>query len=203
LSLSGGEPLKTASGLSEAATAVRQETVVTGGARLLYWVRFLMRCVLTSLLLTAAVSTPVAAAERTSWNRIQYVGGTIQIQTNPYDWNTTLTATPDLIVIVIAPAKIFTPQQTVRVKPGQVRSLSSGQTAWRRVGEVNGSQLPGSQLPVSRPSLFGLGRRHEFIGIVYEAEDGKPAALLLDSDFNVKILQFLKKITGKPVEDSP
>jgi hypothetical protein len=161
------------------------------------------RTALTYLLLTAAVCKPSVAAERTSWNRIQYAGGTIQIKTNPYDWNTTLTATSDSIVIVIAPAKLFSPQQTVRMKPGQVRLLSSGQAAWRRVGEVNGAQLPASQFPVSRPSLFGLRTLHGFMGIVYEADDGKPGALLLDSEFNVKILQLLKKVTGKSVEDSP
>jgi hypothetical protein len=162
-----------------------------------------MRTALTYLLLAAGVCTPSAAAERRSWNRIQYVGGTIQIKTSPYDWNTTLTATPGLIEIVIAPAKLFTPQQSVRLKPSQVRSLSSGQAAWHRVGEVNGAELPGSQFPVARPSLFGLRTRHGFIGIVFEADDGKPAALLLDSNFSVKILQFLRTITGKSVEDSP
>jgi hypothetical protein len=162
-----------------------------------------MRFVLTSLLLAAALSTPAAAASRASWNRIRYAGGTIPIKASPYDWNTTLSAAQDLIEVTIAPATLFSPQQTVHMKPAQVKSLSSGQAAWRRVGEVSGAQLPASQFPAPRPSLFGLRARHSYVGIVYEGDDGRPAALLLDTEFSKPLLQFLKKITGKLVEVSP
>jgi len=158
-----------------------------------------MRRALLCIIVGAACCT-TAAAERKSWNRVRYVGGTIAVKPSPYDWNTTVTATsnPDSIVVVIAPAKLFTSRQTVHVKPSQIISLSAGAGAWRRVAEV-----PGAELPPKPPTLFGLFEHHNFLGIVYQADDGNRAALLLDSYFSGKILAVLKAITGKPIEDSP
>jgi len=138
------------------------------------------------------------AAERRSWSKLRYVGGTIPAKASRYDWNTELTANPDSIVVVIAPAVVFTPQQTVRIKPSQVTSLSVDEAAWRRVGEVKGAQLP-----AKTPALFGLLKDRGFIGIVYRTDDGKPAAMLLESLFTRRILAVLKELTGKTVETSP
>jgi len=152
------------------------------------------------MLVGVALVTLSRAAERRSWNKIRYVGGTIPIKTNPYDWNVKLsvTANPSSIEIVISPAKLFTPQQTIRIKPPQVVSLSGGPAAWRHVAEVNGAQLPANP-----PSLFGVLQDAALLGIVYEADDGKRQAILLDSLFTWQILPVLRRLTGKTIEDSP
>jgi hypothetical protein len=86
----------------------------------------------------------------------------------------------------------------VRIKPSQVVSLSAGEAARRRVAEVDGAQIP-----VKPPSLFGLLQTDDFFGLVYEADGGKRAAMLLDSLFSGTILRLLSKVTGKPIENSP
>src|ERR1022692_603151 len=73
------------------------------------------------LLVLAAIGALCSAAERKSWNKVQYIGGTLPIKASPYDWTTTVTITsnPDSVVVVIAPASVFGHQQTVRLKPSQ------------------------------------------------------------------------------------
>jgi hypothetical protein len=63
--------------------------------------------------------------------------------------------------------------------------------------------VDGAQLPAKHPSLFGLLLDFEFLGLVYETDDGKRAAILLDSNFSGVILRVLAKVTGKPIEFSP
>jgi hypothetical protein len=159
-----------------------------------------MRRALTYILVGIALCTPSSAAERRSWNKIRYVGGTVPVKASPYDWNTklTITANPDSIVVVIAPGKVFAPEQTLHIRPSQVVSLSAGPAAWSHVAEVNGAQLPAKP-----PSLFGVLQDNALLGIVYETDDGKLGAILLDSLFSWQILPVLKRLTGKPIEDSP
>jgi hypothetical protein len=145
-----------------------------------------------------AVCTPVSGAERKSWSKIRYVGGTIPVKASRYDWNTTLTVSlnPDSIVLAIAPAKAFATLQTVRIKPSQISSLSIGPAAWRRVGEIGGAQLPSKT-----PSLFGFMDHPGYLGIVYRGDDGKPAAILLDTPFfSWNILSVLRELTGMEIE---
>jgi hypothetical protein len=135
-------------------------------------------------------------ADTNSWNQIRYNGGTIQAKVNPYDWNTTLTVTPDAIVLV------FAHRQTVRINPSQVTTLSYGQEAHRRVAE-----MVALGVMVNPLALFGMlhkGLDH-YIGIEYRTEDGKTAAILLQAhkDNYRAILQTLKTATGKPVENAP
>ena len=153
---------------------------------------------LTYLIVIAALCTPASGAERKSWSKIRYVGGTIPVKASRYDWNTTLTVSlnPDSIVLAIAPAKAFATLQTVRIQPSQVSSLSYGPVAWRRVGEIGGAQLPSKT-----PSLFGFMEHPGYLGIVYRGDDGKPAAILLDTPyFSSTILSVLKELTGKEIE---
>ncbi|MGD0360284.1 MAG: hypothetical protein ABSC93_05415 [Bryobacteraceae bacterium] len=158
-----------------------------------------MRRALVYILLGTALAASCAAAERRSWNKIHYIGGTIPIKTSPYDWDTRLTIAPnDSIVLVIAPQKLFAPEQTVRIQGSQILSLSAGPLAWRRVAEVNGAQLP------AKPrSLFGLWQDVSLLGIVYQAENGKRGAILLDSYYSWQIQPAFKKLTGKVIETSP
>jgi hypothetical protein len=141
---------------------------------------------------------PSSSAERKSWNQIRYVGGTVPIKTSRYDWNTTLTVTADAIVVEIAPATVFAARKTVRIKPSQIVSLSANEAAWQHVAAVDGAQLP-----AKHPTLFGILADFEFLGLVYETDDGKRAAMLLDSNLSGPILQVLTKVTGKPIENSP
>jgi len=157
-----------------------------------------MRRALRYLLLTAAIGSLCSAAERKSWSKVQYVGGTIPIKTSPYDWNTTVTVTSNLdsVVLVIAPASVFGHQQTVRLKPSQITSVVCGPGAWQRVAEVGGAQLPSK-----RPTLFGLLLDYAFVGIFYQSDNGKPAAILLNSPYaSGQIGRILEAMTGKPTE---
>ena len=135
-----------------------------------------------------------AAAPRNSWNKIRYAGGTVQARVDPWDWNTTITVNPDQIVVV------FSPRQAIRIKPSQVRSLSYGQEAHRRV-----ENIVALGVLVGPFALFGLLHvsKDQLAGIVYDTEDGKSGAVLLESPFALPILKALKEVTGKPIEVKP
>jgi hypothetical protein len=155
-----------------------------------------MRHFITSILALTMLWSPHAWAADKSWNRIRYMGGTIQANVNPYDWNTTLTVAQDSIVLV------FGHRQTLRLQPAQVTALSYGQEAHRRVAEMVALSVLAS--PVA---LFGILHKSKdhFIGIEYRAPDGKPASVLLEAhkDNYRAVLDALRNVTGKPVENAP
>jgi hypothetical protein len=158
-----------------------------------------MRRAVTYILVGLALGASSTAAEKRSWNKIRYVGGTVAIKTSPFDWNVKLSVSANgVIVVTIAPAQIFSAEQTVRIKASQVVSLSSGLAAWRTVGEVSGVQLP-----VKPPSLFGVLQGYSLAGITYTTDDGKRGALLLDSQYNWQILLALKEVSGKEIVGWP
>src|SRR5437660_12050339 len=103
-----------------------------------------MRLALTYIVVGAVLCAPAAGADRLTWTKIRYVGGTVDIKTRPDDWNAKLTvsANPDLITISIAPAKLFTPMQRIRIKPVQVIGLCQGPGSWARGGGVSGAHRP-------------------------------------------------------------
>ena len=157
-----------------------------------------MRRALTYIVVATAFCLPSSSADRKSWSQIRYIGGTVQIKTSRYDWNTTLTATADSIEVEIAPATVFAAKKTVRIKPSQVVSLSTNDAAWQRVAAVDGAQLP-----AKHPKLFGVLADFDSIGMVYEGDDGKRGAMLLESNFSKIILHVLASLSGKAVEYSP
>jgi len=159
-----------------------------------------MRLALTYIAVAASLCVAGNSADRKSWNKVRYIGGTVSIKTSPYDWNTTLTITtqPPSIVVSIAPASLFSPKQTVHIAPSLVTSLSAGPVAWRVVGGIGGAKLP-----ARTPALFGLLQDNGSIGIVYQTDDGKSGSILLETHLIWQILPVLKSITGKPIEDSP
>jgi hypothetical protein len=154
-----------------------------------------MRRALPYLLVGMTLCAPSPAAERRSWTKIRYVGGTISIKSSPYDYNTKLTIStgPDSIVMVIAPAKVFRSEQTVSIKPSQVVSLSIGTAARQRVSEV-----PGAQLPPQQPSLFGYMQDRSLVGIVYDSDSGKREAVLLET--YEAFLPAISKLCGREIE---
>jgi hypothetical protein len=157
-----------------------------------------MRHALTYIVVGLALGAPGMAGDRVSWNKVRYIGGTSDIKTTPYDWNTklTLSANPDLITITVAPARLFQSQQTIRIKAELVLELFEGPGSWRRVAEVNGAKLPAKS-----PVLFGVMREpHFYLGIIYQTEDRKKAAILLESYFCGEIAYALKNITGTQIE---
>jgi len=146
-------------------------------------------CVLLTLSWVQAAGAP-----RNSWNKIRYRGGTVAAKVDDWDWNATLTVKPDEIVVV------FAPRTTVRIKPSQVDSISYGEEAHRRVGDIVALSI------VLGPfALFGLlhHSRDHLVGIVYHTDDGKRGAILLETPVYWGILQALKAATGKPVDISP
>jgi hypothetical protein len=135
-------------------------------------------------------------ASGNSWNKLRYAGGTVEAKVNDFDWNTTLTVSPDAIVAV------FAHRTTLRLAPSQVTALSYGQEAHRRVAD-----MVALSFVVTPLALFGLlhTSKIHFIGIEYRTADGKPGAILLEADKNNyrAILLVLKTVTGKPVQNEP
>ena len=131
-----------------------------------------------------------------SWNKVRYRGGTVAAKVNPYDWNTTLTVSPDGIGFVFG-SKPF------RLRTSQVVSLSYGVEAHRKVARV--VDAIAVALTLNPLGLFGLlkDRQDHLIGIVYQDDDGKQGAILLESDSYRSILLVLENSTGKRAEKSP
>ena len=137
------------------------------------------------------------AADGNTWNKIRYSGGTVPAKVNAYDWNTTLTVSPDTIRLV------FGGRTTLKLSPTQVTALSYGEEAHRRVADM----VALSVVLVNPLVLFGIlhKSKNHFIGIEYKDSDGKTGALLLEADKNNfrAILSALKTVTGKPVKNEP
>jgi hypothetical protein len=145
----------------------------------------------------AILSAHCLVAGDSSWNKIRFIGGTVQAKgVDPYDWNTTLTVNSGRIVLEIGH------RQTVSILPAQVTAMSYGQEAHRRVAEM--VALSAIVTPVALFGLLHKGKDH-FIGIEYRGEDGKTASVLLEADKNNyrAVLEALKMVTGKPVENAP
>jgi hypothetical protein len=138
---------------------------------------------------------PLIAADN-SWNRIRYSGGTVSAKLNPYDWNTTLTITPDAVVLV------FGGKQTLRLAPSRITTLSYGVEAHRRVADMVALSFMLS--PVALFGIFHKSKTH-FVGIEYRTDDGKPGGVLLEADKNNyrDILRVLTIVTGKTVINDP
>jgi hypothetical protein len=155
-----------------------------------------MRLLVTWIVLFSLIGSGLTAAGGNSWNRLRYNGGTIDAKVNPFDWNTSLTVTPDALSL------IFSGRKTVRIRPSAVTGLSYGQTAHRRVADLVALSAIATPLV-----LFGLLHKSKvhFIGIEYRGEDGKPGAVLLEADkSNYRaILQVLGSVTGQPVKNAP
>lgn len=143
------------------------------------------------------LSSQVLRGEGNSWNKIRYSGGTVAAKVNPYDWNTTLTVTPDAVRMVFAGRTAY------QLAPSQVTALSYGEEAHRRVADM----VALSVVFVNPLVLFGILHRskNHFIGIEFRGDDGKPGAVLLEADKNNyhAILEALKVVTGKAVQSRP
>lgn len=167
-----------------------------------------MRKALAYVLVAAVANWISSAAERKSWNRIRYVGGTASIKAGSYDWDTTVSirSNPDTVELTVAPAAPFGRLQRVSLRVSQITSVVNGPGAWQRAAAV-----PGSRLPSKPPGLFGLlnrgypiyGGPYAFLAILYEGEDGKPAAILLDCDSightDVSLGRSIAALIGNPL----
>jgi hypothetical protein len=155
-----------------------------------------MRRALAIILIAATVGAGVLPGAGNSWNKVRYAGGTVAAKVNPYDWNTVLTVSPNLITLVIGG------RTTVKLKPSQVTALSYGKEAHRRVAD-----LVALSFILTPLALFGLlhESKDHFIGIEYHMDDGSAGGVLLEADkgnYRV-ILDALRIVTGKPVQDKP
>jgi hypothetical protein len=150
-----------------------------------------LRRVIAIVAAISLVCAQAIGAPRNSWNKIRYRGGTVQVKLDPWDWNTTITVNPDEIVL------LFNPHTVVRIKPSQVRSLSFGEQAHRRVEDIIALGLLFPPL-----ALFGVlhASKDQLVGIVYDTESGKMGAVLLETPLYRPILDALKNATGKPIE---
>ena len=155
-----------------------------------------MRRIVTWIVALSLAAPAGLWADGNSWNKLRYAGGTVEAKVNDFDWNTVLTVTPDAIVAV------FAHRQTLSLKPVQVTALSYGQEAHRRVAD-----MVALSVMITPLALFGLLHKSKvhFVGIEYRTDDGKPGAILLEADKNNyrAILQVLKTVTGKPVQNAP
>ena len=155
-----------------------------------------MRRSLVSILVAAILTAQSLPAGGNSWNKVRYSGGTVAARVNPYDWNTTLTVSPGVILLV------FGGRVTERIKPDQVTALSYGQEAHRRVAD-----MVALSFIVTPLALFGILHQSKthFIAIEYHKDDGKQAGVLLEADKGSyrAILSALKTATGKAVANEP
>jgi hypothetical protein len=130
------------------------------------------------------------------WKKIRYQGGTIDVTVNPFDWNTTLTATPGKIELA------FGARKTVTIAGPDITGLSYGKKAYRRVADM--ATLSAVLTPVA---LFGILHKSKdhIIGIEFQTPDGKSGAILLmvHKDHYGELLLTLQKMTGKAVSDWP
>jgi hypothetical protein len=149
------------------------------------------------LIALIALSLQCLTAQGNSWNKIRYIGGTVAAKVNPYDWNTTLFLTSDSIDLVFAGRTSF------RLAPSQVTALSYGEKAYRHVADM----VTLSVVFVNPLVLFGVlhKSKNHFVSIEFIAGDGKNGVVLLEADKNQyrPILEALKTVTGKPVQNSP
>lgn len=153
-----------------------------------------MRALAISLAILLSLAQPLRAAE--VWKKIRYQGGTLDATVNPFDWNTTLTASPGKIELVFAGRK------TVTIAAADITVLSYGKKAYRRVADM--ATLSAVLTPVA---LFGILHKSKdhIIGIEFQTPNGKPGAILLmvHKDNYGDLLLTLQKMTGKPVSDWP
>ena len=150
---------------------------------------------IAALLIFGLAGPTCQAADGNSWNKLRYSGGTVAAKVNPFDWNTTLTVIPNELTFLFG-------HQTFRLAPSEVTALSYGQEAHRRVAD-----MVALSLVVTPLALFGLlhTSKFHFIGLEYRTEGSKPGAILLEADKNNyrAILEALKVVTGKPVQNAP
>jgi hypothetical protein len=145
-----------------------------------------------ALALILALSITASADSGNTFTRVRYNGGTIATKVDPKDWGNQLTVTPDLITFKLKDG------QKVDIPPKSVTSLSYGQEAHRRVGTM--IALAVLVAPVALFGLFHKTRLH-FIGVEYNAPDGKKGGILMqgDKDNYRAILVALQSVSGVPV----
>jgi hypothetical protein len=149
------------------------------------------------IVLSIAVLLPsLAFGQGNSWNKVRYNGGTIATKTDPDDWKNRLTVTSNEIRLELKDG------QRVVIDPLKVSSISYGQEAHRRVGTMVALGI--LIAPVALFGLFHKTKKH-YIGMDYEAADGKKAGILLQGDKNNfrAILLALSSATGQPVAVDP
>jgi len=166
-----------------------------------------MRRALAYIVVAAALAG-LSAAEPKSWNKLRYAGGTLPIKSSSYDWDTTVTisSSPDRVKVVVAASSPFGRQETLTLQPSQISSVIHGPGARQHVADVSGAVLP------PKPhGLFGLlnrrplliGDADTFLAILFQSEDGKAAAMLLECDggthTGTSLGQALAKLAGKPL----
>jgi hypothetical protein len=192
-------------GVASALNLAHTETAAPQDGRLAHAMRRMMTCMVA----LALAGSPPCGAQTSSWKKLRYAGGTLAVSVNPYDWDTTLTAAGDAIVVNFAHGIAV---QKLRIKPAHVTALSYGEVAHRRVSDIvaEGVLFP----PLALFGLLHKSKAH-LIGIEYRASTstvgkvdfdiGKPGAILLEADKNNyrAILLVLKAVTGKPVENAP
>lgn len=145
--------------------------------------------------MTLVAMTLATGAERKSWSKVRYLGGTVSIKTSRYDWNTTIVVTPATVLITIDPASVFDKRQVVRFETSKITGLFLGASAWRKTSEAIAPQTLRRT-----PTLFGVLVDDIAAAILYDTDDGKRGALLFESPEQYLIIRVLSQLSGKPVE---
>ena len=146
--------------------------------------------VLLLIAATTMASVPTRApVQEGNQYQVRYRGGTVAAKVKPTDWSNTLTVNPDVIQLQLKDG------QNLMIDPKKVSAVSYGEEATRRVKTYAGTALI---IPFFAVRLNGKRHRH-FVGIEYTTDDGKGAALLLESksDQYQALLASLKAVTGK------
>ncbi len=149
-------------------------------------------CALVLCVLLAAY----AFAQGSTWDRIRYCGGTVQSDTDPFDWNNHLSVSAEQIVLELNDGK------KLAIPSKSVTGVSYGQQAHSRINSIAKVKVSDSE---SESVIFGLRRtRLHFIGIEYRQPDGKNSGVLIqgNKDNYHAILKALEEATGASVASS-
>ncbi len=137
----------------------------------------------------------LAYAQGNTFTRVRYNGGSVASKVDAKNWDNRLTVTSDAITLELKDGS------KLDIAPKSVTSLSYGQEAHRRVGTMVALAI--LVAPVALFGLFHKTRLH-FIGVQYNAPDGKSGGILLQGDkSNYRaILVALQGVTKAPVSVS-
>jgi len=147
---------------------------------------------LLSLLLCLSISTVTVFGQGNRFE-VRYVGGSASSTVKPDDWGNTMTVSSEVIVLNLKDG------QEIRIAPKDVRLMTHGRHANRRIGTYAALAIIS---PIFLVGMLKKNKQH-FIGIATETPDGKKNGYNLQAR-NGKykgLISALEGVTGLKVEE--
>jgi PEGA domain-containing protein len=141
----------------------------------------------TTILILLLSLNVLVYGESNSFNKIRYLGGSVQSAVDPEDWNNTLLVSSDLITLILKDG------QTFKIQPAQITTIAYGQQAQHRVSSV-------TDVGVKIARFFHKKRDH-FLSLEFNTPEKSQNALLLqaDKDNYKNVLIALHGLTHQPI----